>query len=634
MLDKLYSLAASVEPGVTCRLVASLAAGADQVVVQQALACKHEAAPGGCPWRVEAVIPYDRDVFVREIGDGLPDELARPARDNFHRLLKTIESEARDKDHRIFEVADWSLVERYASQKDNAELLRGLRNNRYEMLGSLLVQQADVLFAIWDGKSAGGPGGTGSVVKLALQQGVPVLRLDPETGELSYIQPRAGTVHPPLMASLVNSAPGLSKRDSDSLVEHFKGRLLVGATEADNAHDQSKYASMDRFLGQSEKDDDQESAGARSVFPRTVYRSFVWAVLKPWSKHAKTEVAARPPIVSAATDASRVEWQATDESQLAYTKAIDASLSEIAIAADAIATARGDSYRSTYIIVFLGAVAAIWAGLAGVLIPQKWAWVSIELGILGILIGVYVWANNTNLHQRWVNARQLAELLRVSRYLAWAGLSGRRTSPAPMAWPGRLTVAALSAPGLPNATLDRPTMAALARTIRDKHVRGQIEYQNRNAIQLAALHHRLDRIGFFALILAIIVGGLYVLGFGFPKLVSSGIYQDWGAFAKGVVTVSGAGLPLLGAALAAIRFQGDFEQFSKRSKITHAALGEIEKRLTDLEKQFNSEPTDEDDGLVRYEDLASVLTDLTDVYLRDLSDWRLIYSSKVTPAPG
>lgn len=52
----------------------------------------------------------------------------------------------------------------------------------YVLVGQSLVRTADVMIAIWDGEQARGPGGTGHVVELALQQSVPVVHIDIERG--------------------------------------------------------------------------------------------------------------------------------------------------------------------------------------------------------------------------------------------------------------------------------------------------------------------------------------------------------------------------------------------------------------------------------------------------------------------
>lgn len=76
---------------------------------------------------------------------------------------------------------------------DEIVALPGHGNDRqaaYVLVGEFLVQNADVMIAIWDGEQARGPGGTGHVVALALQQSVPVIHIE-VSHDLDEIQVRA-----------------------------------------------------------------------------------------------------------------------------------------------------------------------------------------------------------------------------------------------------------------------------------------------------------------------------------------------------------------------------------------------------------------------------------------------------------
>jgi hypothetical protein len=48
----------------------------------------------------------------------------------------------------------------------------------YVLVGESLVEEADVLIAIWDGQEGNGPGGTAHVVELALEKSVPVIHIE------------------------------------------------------------------------------------------------------------------------------------------------------------------------------------------------------------------------------------------------------------------------------------------------------------------------------------------------------------------------------------------------------------------------------------------------------------------------
>jgi hypothetical protein len=74
----------------------------------------------------------------------------------------------------------------------------------YVLVGESLVGSADVIVAIWDGKQAQGPGGTGHVVEMALQSSVPVIHIEvaSDTGEIRIRALIDGHAHEPSDQSL------------------------------------------------------------------------------------------------------------------------------------------------------------------------------------------------------------------------------------------------------------------------------------------------------------------------------------------------------------------------------------------------------------------------------------------------
>lgn len=120
----------------------ALASGADQM----AAICARSSG-----YYVSALLPFEANEYRKDFAPG--EEL-----DGFEQAL---------------EAAD----EIVALPGDRAEL-----ENAYVLVGQSLVRIADVMIAIWDGEQARGPGGTGHVVAIALENGVPVIHIDIEPG--------------------------------------------------------------------------------------------------------------------------------------------------------------------------------------------------------------------------------------------------------------------------------------------------------------------------------------------------------------------------------------------------------------------------------------------------------------------
>jgi len=115
-----------------------LASGADQI------AAKYARSSG---YRVHAVLPFEPDEYRKDFAEGR----------ELHRF------------------------ERALAAADDIIALPGQRSDleaAYVLVGESLVQQADVIVAIWDGQAARGPGGTAEVVGLALRNSVPVIHVD------------------------------------------------------------------------------------------------------------------------------------------------------------------------------------------------------------------------------------------------------------------------------------------------------------------------------------------------------------------------------------------------------------------------------------------------------------------------
>lgn len=116
--------------------VTSLAVGADQLLARLVL------DRGGS---VHAILPF------ADIARTLPAENLPVYEEFFHRA--------------IVEVVD----------------VDGTDEDAYMAAGERVVELADLMLAVWDGKPARGKGGTADVVKLATSKGVPVVHINPVT---------------------------------------------------------------------------------------------------------------------------------------------------------------------------------------------------------------------------------------------------------------------------------------------------------------------------------------------------------------------------------------------------------------------------------------------------------------------
>jgi hypothetical protein len=100
-----------------------------------------------------------------------------------------------------------------------------------------------------------------------------------------------------------------------------------------------------------------------------------------------------------------------------------------------------------------------------------------------------------------------------------------------------------------------------------------------------------------------------------------------------ILIVLCAALLAIGAAVAGVRYHGDFERFAQRSKQTSEALKRVAGGLTEFEGRCAAAG----DGHARlplFETLQAIVMDLEHVLVSDLSDWRFVYRSRPAPEPG
>jgi hypothetical protein len=188
--------------------------------------------------------------------------------------------------------------------------------------------------------------------------------------------------------------------------------------------------------------------------------------------------------------------------------------------------------------------------------------------------------------------------------------------------------------------LDSTYQRAALEATRLAEIDKQIAYNRSNAAALAHLHHRLHVLGDLCFVGTATVLVLFLAAIGLvlgaPPFVAGwdgmATALDWPEAwrhpvdllygLKPWVTACAAFLPVLGAALAGIRFTGDFEGFAQRSTETadnlEALAPEYAKALAapDLERS------------------AEFLVMAARIMMEDLGGWRSLYSRKQLSLPS
>lgn len=578
------------------RLVSGLAEGADRIAI--------EAAPAG--WEIAALLPMPREEYARDFdtGDG-----AAESRAAFERHLT-----------QAVTVTELPLLDGFAGGDPTC---RGLQ---YAAMGTFLVRQSDLLIAVWDGDKAAGAGGTGTVVAEALGSGRDVV----------WIDSRSAEAH--LLAAGADGGTSPAVPLERSRLEHRLRALLMPADPAAQAAGHGSVA----------------GALFECAWPRPMRFAVTYPLLRALCGAGEWKWPIVYPSREELTcDAARF-FEATPHGRDTagdFDDRVRTTLLPRSIWADALAWSYGQTYRSAYVWVFALAGIAVPLGLTYLFFLEspevlgiKAGFVVAELLLILAIVAIVRRGVAGQWHMNWIEARELAEMLRIARSLAYLGalrdLVGNRPEPGERGtnWYARATFREI---GLPNAILDSAYLRQLLRAAVQTEIAGQRAYHAANARQLAAMHHKLHHASDACFVATVVLLGLYLAGWGLDRLLggaaasAAGHGQQFaiawhhllGHVYKPIVSVAAAGLPAIGAALSGIRAQGDFEGSARRSAATERELAAIERAIAAADDDGTGTPPD----LARATDL---LLDAARVMVSDVGAWRHLYVGKLLSLPN
>ena len=169
----LRDAALSIRPGrpfkrrIQLRLHSALASGADQIAARSAHASGY---------RVHALLPFRADEYRNDFAAG-------PELDDFDQALQSAHAVKAIPGDRSDEVG------------------------AYVSVGKAVIEEADILVAVWDGGEGRGPGGTAHVVGLALESAMPVIHIaiDREAGSVTTRLLVGGDTSEPVVRPLSGS---------------------------------------------------------------------------------------------------------------------------------------------------------------------------------------------------------------------------------------------------------------------------------------------------------------------------------------------------------------------------------------------------------------------------------------------
>jgi hypothetical protein len=566
------------------RILSGLAEGTDRIAVQ--VARSRERA-----WQLTAVLPFAKDRYIKSF------VRRKPGPDGTEVAFEAGETGYKEVDPAsVQEFEDLLLA---AEKEGGIQVLDGALEgpDKYAKLATALPLNSDVIVALWDDQDPK-PGGTGEVVRRAVAQGIPVVRIPLDGIENPWLydpeDPDKGR------------GGGLT-----ALEKHFRRLLAAPVAKKEKGHAEPDL--REEYFAETA---DQKQYGA-------FYEWFFNRIAPSKSKVATPRAAPKANRVEALQARWEAEWK-----QQGASPALAGALARTGVHrhyswASHLAASYAGRYRSAfltnYILSWLAVVAAAVGGythLTHQLNGTLFAAIA-EVGLLAIIVTIYERSRRRQLHAHWLQYRRLAEWIRLLPMLlpfSRVPILGVDTLlPVRESWVDWMFRAIVREAGV--LPIDLRTELAGSRGILGKGVLdGQISYHARVAQRNTEIDKRLHWLARWtfriALILAILNLGLAVadkaLRFEPPELVGS------------LLLIIALVLPALGAALHGLRSQGEYEETAIRSS-------HIQERLQDLRTRLDRQT------LPTVEAAAEVATETASVMNSELAGWFIAYQSKTVP---
>lgn len=464
----------------------------------------------------------------------------------------------------------------------------------YEMVGTGIIAQCDLLIAVWDGSRARGPGGTAEVIRRALRRGLPVVRFDPAHWKAPVL---LWASLDPIAIEHENLADYKVFPATDDLLRLVLRQLLLPpALPEEHSH-------LVQFLKERE-----HSHGGRKE-----YRALLWALRVQARQPGRT----RADIADQSADE---EWKLF--ARLAGPLAPSASLAESRLREtyrwpDRLAAHFAQVFRSGHVLNFCLAAIAVLLALAGLLFPvAKAIFVVLEIiVIVSLLVHTRV-GRAQQWHRRWLDYRYLAERLRPMRTLKLFGVA---CSGAPWAtqrlesyrWTDWYSQAVWREMGPPAGRVDPRYINNLRACVLSAEICPQVRYHWANALEMDGLEKRLHRLSDAFSAATLFAGAVYLLLFaiGYQRI------HEFGA----LFTAITAAFPAVGGALYGIRVQGDFSGTARRSLRMADELLLIASAVEDA---------------YTFSQLSEVAERAAGAMLTELGEWQLAFRQRNLEVPG
>ncbi len=475
--------------------------------------------------------------------------------------------------------------------------LNGNRDNAeraYEAAGLLMLANSDIVIAIWDQLPADGIGGTAMIVEHAVAEGVPVILIDPETPAEASLLWRADLALPTARTGIED----VPRRPLATILHAMIAILLAPPEGAERAAFRTALAEKARRWN------------FALSYPLLLFLVAVRALR--WSDVRLPDH----------RQDSAVRWRAyldADTRNRRLSTVVTAKLLDAYSFADHLSIRYAQIYRSVYVFSYVAAATAVLLALLSLVLPAavKPYLVVAEVILIVTILALIGQGARRQWHRRWLEYRRLAELLRHLRLLLPLASAARFDRPGNRSsrhgsWINWYARAIEREIPVPNLAVDREYLAAVRDAVRAAELKAQIAYNRNNAVAMQKASDRLHVLGsslFFATFVICVADlAVYFLS---PALATA--YREWGV----VLT---ALFPTIGAAVNAIRAQGDFQSVAERSEQTAVNLEALDAALVEEPLEFAR--------------LADRIEKVADLLMADLVEWHVLFRTLPLSLPA
>ena len=449
----------------------------------------------------------------------------------------------------------------------------------YERANEIILSNIDFLVAVWDGGRARGRAGTGDVVQSAVNRGLPVIVIDPQS---------------PAMAAILAASP------ADDFEPPVASDLARSPLPRDLTDFVRSVIAPPRRLVQRQALADLIAETPRAAIWRYEYPFLLRFVAgRPAAGRTQENLSdTRPPKGGSPADAGRQNVSSVDFAR----KTIDG-----------LAVQYGRLFRSSSVSQYLVVIIGVWvSGTIGLLVPSL-AGPSIAVQLLAnaLVLADSALRARHRWQERWLDYRVIAERLRWLGFRYAFGLGAGRPLQSDLqtesSWTDWYLQRMARALGPPHGRIDAAAVKSAADYLTEVEIPDQIGYHRRTFRQLGLLERRLAYAAHGALAASLLVAVLLAV-----VAVKAGSLEAVGWKPLAILLL--ADLPATMTGLNGLRVDADLVRLVERSAQSVALLSRIRRVIL-------AAPRD-------YDHVASNMQRLASLMGSELAEWRFVIESR------